>query len=834
MPILVDENNTHFQSADPQQIYNALKSGSYKLLPNSDLYVKDANNDTWQLDPTNGDINAQLIGTFEAGGRFETKDEAFQRIYPELKGASGAVVAGVASAANSALFGVPAVLASGSKAGELFSSLRNTHPIASMVGDVAGLVSDLTPAGAVINTAGKVAGAAVSGAGKVASLAAEGATIGGLSGVPLGLTENALGEPGHAAEHFIGSVGGGILLGAVASPLIGIAAPKIADLFGAGTSKATQAANEGLGKVTTKVANEMTPEQQQLFNNLVKDPELRATTLKLTKDVEEVTIKSTAEDLQNLSKLIDSDMGQLYNTKFQKIVEDLPKEKVLMAKQEMLDLIKQAKESIRLNPESYNSKYLDALTAAEKTLDVRGAGNISTRQAMEDALKRLSSDKYPEIQKAMDLASAKAIKEARTEITYKPGFDGAKMGIDRTSILANDLRKSMSDVSARLYGDEFVKISDTYHAAQDVLKNVKKLAFNSDNTVNYNKVKSMIGENKASELKLDDLLERVQSLSQISGKEYNFGSTLNDTLSNLRSKQLLRSMSKDNLITAGTLTGLAGGEFIANQVGIPPGVSAMTFGLYKTLKNPRSALGLMNFLQQSQVQTANAVNKIAKFASDNKNAIIKADVVGKQSYKSTKAEIQKDIQTYQIYSSPQSIDEGYKKTFGILDKIAPNMSATVKAKSIDVANFLSSKMPHTNKNPLTGELEVIDSTQKIKEYQQYKQAVNNPLDALKQLDSGINVSLNREVLQNLFPSIWGSYVQNKLQSIYGKDLTIEQKRHLNNTLGLQSDDFTLPSVTNNVLNIQGDNNGMPPQRPKSIPSPSKAYGTSNIQRPSGK
>lgn len=833
MPILIDDKNTHYQSSDPQQIYNALKSGSYKLLPNSDMYVKDANNETWQLNSTNGDINQQLIDTFEAGGRFETKDEVFTRIYPELGGAAGDVVAGVTSAANSALFGIPSYLVSGSKAGELFSSLRNTHPISSMIGDVGGIVSSLTPAGAVINTAGKVAGSAAAGAGKVAALAAEGATIGGLSGVPLGLTEASLGEPGHAAEHFISNIGGGILLGGIASPVLGVAAPKIAELFGKGTSKATQATNEGIGAITNKMADGMTPEQQTLFNNLVKDPELRSTALKLTKDVEEITIKSTVDDLTSLSKIIKEDVGKLYDTKFENIVKDLPKEQVLMAKQEMLEVLKNAKATMLKNPESYDSSFLNAIKAAENTLEVRGAGNIKTRELMEDALKKLNSNDYSNIQKGFDIASAKAIKEARTEIRAGTP-DRARAGIDRTGMLSREMNEQMTDISKRLYGQDFIKISDTYAATKDILDNIKKLAFNPDNTVNYNKVKSMISENKASQLKLDDLVSKVEELSKTSGNQYNFGSSLNETLSNIRTKQMLRSMSKD----AVTNSDIVKGSFAAatgSMVGLPTAPIMAALGTYKVLKNPRSALGLMNFLQQSQVKTANAVNQIARFGSSNKETIIKASIVAPESFKSTKAQIQKDIQTYQIYSSPQSIDEGFKKTFGVLDKVAPNMAANVKAKSIDVANFLSSKLPATQKDSLTGELKIIDSTQKVNEYNQYKIAVNNPLDALKQLDSGNNVSLNREVLQTLYPSIWGSYVQGKLESVYGKDLSIEERRHLNNTLGLQSDDFTLPSVANSVLNIQGDNSGMPPQRPKSIPSPSKASGTTDrLQRVNGK
>jgi hypothetical protein len=829
MPILIDEKGTQYTSADPQQIYNALKSGSYKLLPDSNLYVKDANNETWQLNNQNGDINHQLIATFENGGRFETKDEAFTRMYPELSGVSGDVLAGVSSAANSALFGIPAAAISGTKGAELFSSLRNTHPISSMIGDVAGVVSNVTPAGFVANTAGKIAGSAAIGAGKIASMAAEGAAMGALSSVPLAVTEEALGSPGTAAEHFIGTVGGGALIGAIASPLLGVAVPKAAELFGLTTKKSTELVNSGINIGTSKVAD-MTPEQKALFDNLTKDPEARQMALKLTKDVEESTIKSTVDDLTNLNKIIKEDVKGIYDTKFENIVQNLPKEDVLKAKQEMLDLIKQAKETMRLNPESYDSTFLKSLTAAEKTLDVRGAVNIETRKTMEEALKKLSPDKFNEIERGFDIAKAKAIKEARTEIGYKAPFDAAKIGIDRTGTLANDLYSKMSEVTSRLYGSEFVKISDTYAAAKDVLDNVKKLAFNSDGTVNYNKVKSMIGENKASQLKLDDLLSKVQDLSQLSGKEYNFGSQLDNTLKNIRTKQLLRSMGKDRLATTGDVALGVSGATAASMIGLPAAIGIAGVGLYRTLHNPRAALGLMNFLQNSQVRTANAINKIASFGAENKTAITKAYSVGKESFKSTKAEIIKDIQTYQMYSSPDSINQGFKSNFGILDKVAPQVSASIKAKSIDISNFLAKKAPQYSEDPITGEIKISGSTQKLNEYMIYKNAINNPVDAIKEINNGINVALNREAIQAIYPSLWSQYVQAKLQSVHGKDLSMDEKRQLNFILDLDNKDFTLPVVINGVVNpIEGN---VPPVKPKPVTSPSKVSGnTSRIQRP---
>lgn len=831
MPILIDSKGTQFTSQDPQQIYNALKSGNYQLNPGSNLYIRDANDEAWQLDSTTGDINQQLITAFESGGRLESKDEAFTRMYPELTGLQGDVLAGVTSAANSALLGLPAVALSGTKTGALFESLRSTHPISSMVGDVAGVISNVTPAGAIANVAGKAAGGAVSGAGRLATMAAEGATIGAVSSIPLAVTEQALGNPASAAENFIGTVGGGALIGGIASPLLGVAVPKAAELFGLTTKASTDLTNRGIGTIASKLDNSMTVEQKALFENLVKDPEARKAALSLTKDVEEITIKSTIDDLTNLSKIIKEDVKGLYDTKFEKIVQDLPKEAVLKAKQEMLDLLNQAKKTMQQNPESFDSSYLKAIKAAEKTLDVRGAVNIKTRETFEEAMKKLGQNSYAEIDRGFDIAKAKAIKEARTEIGYKAGFDSAKVGMDRTGMLARELYENMSSISNRLYGDEFVKISDTYATTKEVLDDIRKLAFNSDGTVNYNKVKAMISSNKANELRLDDLVSKVEELSAISGKEYNFGNTLNDTLKGIRTKQLLRTMGGDNIIKASDIAKIGTAEGIAAAVtGLPPFITTAAMGAYKSLKNPRGALGIMNFLQEAQVRTSNAVNKIANTVSKNKTGITKIYQVGGESFEQTKQDVIKDIKTYQMYTSPQSIDEGYTKTFGILNKIAPNFSANVKAKSMDVANFLAKKAPQYSEDPITGEIKLMSTQQKINEYKVYKAAVNEPLKALEQINSGVNVALNREVLQTIYPYMWNQYVQTKLQAVQGKNLSIGEKRSLNFTLGLENQDFTLPSIINNAINPIEANQAQQPNKPVSSPSANTGE-TSRIQRP---
>jgi len=98
------------------------------------------------------------------------------------------------------------------------------------------------------------------------------------------------------------------------------------------------------------------------------------------------------------------------------------------------------------------------------------------------------------------------------------------------------------------------------------------------------------------------------------------------------------------------------------------------------------------------------------------------------------------------------------------------------------------------------------------------------------LTAGLNVALNREVLQTIYPYMWNQYVQTKLQSVQGKNLSIEEKRSLNFTLGLENQDFTLPSIINNAINPIEANQAQQPNKPVSSPSANTGE-TSRIQRP---
>lgn len=827
MPILVDNEGTRFQESDPQNIYNAIKSGNYKLEAGSSLVLRgDEGKEAFQLDSQNGDINQQLTGLLENGYRFETKGESFQRLHPELSGMTGNVMAGTASLINTGLFGIPAMAASGTKAGEYFQGLTESHPISSMIGDVAGVVTNFTPAGLVANTVGKAAGAAASGLGKIAALGAEGATVGALSSVPLGITEASFGEPGRASEILLSHMGTGALLGAIANPVLGVAAPKIADLFSSTSKTATNLTNEGLGAITSKLAD-MTPEQQQVFNNLVKDPEARKLALSMSKDIEDVTIKSTVEDLSSLSKLVKEDIKGIYDTKFNSILKNIDQSQVMASKQEMIDLIKEAKNTMRLNPESYDSTFLKSLTAAEKTLDVRGAVNIGTRKTIEEALQKLAPEARGQIDEAFNLAKAKAIKEARTEIGYKAPFDAAKVGIDRTGALANKLYEDMSTVANKLYGNEFVKISDTYSATKDVLDNIKKVAFNSDGTVNYNKVKNLISDNKASELKLDDLLDKVSKLQALSGKEYNFGSKLSDTLESIRNRQTVRSFGKGlnsntpDLINSAGMAGL-----IAPALDLSYGGVAAATHMFRMMKNPRASLQMMNFLENAQVATANKITQIAKFSSNNAAKIAVSHNI-RENWKQKEQEIIKDVKVSQTVTNLQVVDKGVNDTLGLISKIAPQTAGMIKAKVAETASFLESKQPKIATDPLTSEQRVMDSMQKVQQYLIYKNAVNDPLNALKEVSRGINLEQNREVLQTLYPSIWNQYMQIKLQSIQGKDLPHSERRQINEILGLRLDEFSLPTVSNNVLQYNREG-----QQGKPIYSnTSPAGNTDRLKRP---
>lgn len=806
MPILVNSQGERFQESDAQNIYNAIKSGEYQLENGTSLVIRDANNNPWELDSTNNPTQ-QLAKAFENGARFETKEENFNRLHPELSGVTGSVLAGTGAAINSALFGVPyAVAGQNDQAREFLTGLEASAPIASTVGDIAGLVVPGAPAAKAAIAVGNLAGKAVSPiATKLGVLAAQGAGMGAVSSIPASITELGLGDPQVASENFIANIGTGALIGAIVNPAI----EKIGGaILGSNIGKASvQKIDDLIGK-SVKSTNNMTPEQEVLFDKLTRDPELRSKALKMGADAEADTITSVADELQSLSKIIKEDAGKLYSENFDRIASNVSKQEVLQAGNEIKSLLKEAKKAIQENPESYDASYLKALKAAEKTVDVKGAGNIDKYKELETVLKSLKpGEDSSVVLKGFDIAKAKAIKEARTEIGYTAPFDGAKVGLNRTGELANKLYTDITSITKRLYGDEFTSISDAYSKARKTLDEVRKLAYNADGTVNYSKVKSLISENQASKLKLDDLLSNVEELQSKLGTNYNLKANIGEVTQGIKARRMISGSAKRDEFTT-----ILGREGLVGLAGLPPGIITAGTMFKRSLTDPRRSLQVMDFLEAAQVKTANTINKIASGTMKARSEITRAAAVEKTK-PATPKEIIKSINTFNTLANPSAVQSGFQNTFGDLNKLAPNVTGLSQGKMVEIASFMAQKAPKLSPvDPLTGKQTIQDSTQAIAQYNKYLDAVTDPIKALEQLDSGINVTQNREVLLTLFPNIYSQYASRKIQSLQGKDLSTEEKRNLNFILGTQMEDFTLPTVTNNVLTL-GNSNQTESQKP---------------------
>ena len=792
MPILVNEKGERFESSDAQQIYNALKGGQFQLENGSKLVVRDVNNQAFELNPDAGNINQQLTQAFESGARFEQQDEAFRRLYPYLDNVGGDLLAAGYAAADTAFFGGVSALASqNQQAKEFVTGLQADNPLSTAVGTVAGLVIPGAPAAAAANLALK-AGNVIQGtstAAKVGQLALGGAAMGAVSSVPMAVTEQALGDSELSAERFLSHVGTGAFLGSVINP----AAVGLGNYF-AGTKMGetiTNAITQGIGKASKRVSN-LSEEQTQVFDKMLSDPGFRSKMMKISNETEQEAIINTGETLTKVNKLVNEDLKRLYNEEFTKLAENAPKADVIGAKNEILTMIKNAEDQIAKFPESYDASYLKALTAARKTLNVEGVKNAQYREALTKLVQEDKSMLAP-AQKAFESAQAKAIKEVRTEIGYVLDKLGTKVGNNQTGALADKLYNDITNVANRVYGPDFVRISDTYRDAKQALDQMKKLAFNAEGKVDITKVKTLIGPNAARELKLDEMITKIEALGDRLGNVPGVRAQLSADVADLKAKRVFNTFQREpNEFGNLERSVLAG-------VGLSSPLAALSYGTYRVLQNPRTALKMIDALQNSQVTVANAVNKAAKSLVENKGTVLKSVVALNAPVDPIK--IQKDKDLYQaVINNANMVTQGYQDTFGRLGEVAPNMSAQIQRKAIEAATFLAEKAPNMSApDVLTGKIQVQDSIQKVKEYYIYQQAVNNPVKAIEDLSKGVNVTQNREVLRTLYPSMWGQFVQDTVQELNGKDLDFNEKRKYNDLLGLNSPEFTIPTVTNDVL-----------------------------------
>jgi hypothetical protein len=520
------------------------------------------------------------------------------------------------------------------------------------------------------------------------------------------------------------------------------------------------------------------------------------------------------KDIRDFNTKIFNKMDVLRKDTREFTIKDKASQEVLQKKLEQFDMKSKGRvDAIQKDIRELSAKITNRFEGLQS--DIKAFGNKSTMIAQERTLLPLEPPSIPQppsleeiyqkviasrpdmagmAAKAWERAKIKALKEARTQIGYKAGFGVARLSSDQTPQLAKQLYSDISDVVNQVYGQPFIKLSDTYTQARDALKDIKRSIVTGDN-ISAAKVKSLISNNPAKQLQLESLIAKVEELQGQIGQGTNLRARMDKTLFNVRARRMLQGKANP-LIDSSMAAGAVGSAAIGSAV---PAVGVGAYKLYQMLKNPKVALSFMSVLERGQAKISNTISAISRGTKYTgvKRPTLTGAFAGLAENKNDQVAL--SVQAYQKASDATRVQTGIENNLGELKVTAPNLLANSTGKLSQIAQFMVSKSPNISVDAFTQKPTIQDSQQKVDNFLIYEQAASNPLQALQDLVNMKNVSQNREVLQQLYPTIWSHYFNQTLQYLQGKEVDFSERRKYNTLLGAQDLNFSLPSVSNNIL-----------------------------------
>lgn len=203
-----------------------------------------------------------------------------------------------------------------------------------------------------------------------------------------------------------------------------------------------------------------------------------------------------------------------------------------------------------------------------------------------------------------------------------------------------------------------------------------------------------------------------------------------------------------------------------------------------------------------------------------RNSALRSGIISGGTYLSNEKfnKLSQDLRNYS--NNPQNFIDDMADKHEDLHNAAPNINQGIMTTMASAVSFLTSKLPQpTNPLPLSPPFEP-SMNQKLK-FNQYFQAVNNPLIALKQIKNGSLTNETMEALQAVHPGLLTELRQKVMESLdleKTRDLSYGKKLSLSKFLGqpLDHNMTTLGIVSNqasfNPTSQQAQVSGQPKQR----------------------
>jgi hypothetical protein len=718
------------------------------------------------------DVPAErLPDVLSSGGQIESSEQRVQRKFGDDE-----IKAGVAGAARGLSFGLSdvALTQTGAVDPETLAGLKQANPVASGVGEAAGIV------GGLIGTGGVGAGvkiASKAGLALEARLAAQGvkalqragvsskvaqalvtkglargagsATEASLYGVGNAISEAALGRADFNAENVLASAKDFAIFGGLAGAGLGLA-------------------GAGLSATGRKIADSQIGQRVKDKLNKLSDP-----------------VEAVVDTL---------DMPAARQVKFEQRVGELKN-----------DLPKYFKDEVGV-----------------KTFDTLENLAAKNEQALDKFGKQIDSV----------LTDTNTIQAGRgIGVTVGEFKKSIREGTDALFGENSNLKKIANSNEFNLFQREqqkLLKNADLLGGENSIvsISNLQELRKQFDKNINYladvnAAAKSKFNYAVRSELRdlIDDSIAKLeQNVPELAGslatlkaanKNYHLGSLIKNDLAKAVVKEEKRGLLQSKDVLLGTLGGIFAGGPAGAVLGLVPKIAQS-----QMLNNMR-ILG--------QIEKANQnVQKTIKSSVDNffKPGIPLAQ---RAAYSLQESDIGRDDNNKKPASQQAAFDnanknlarvksdynavlENINRRTAFMYKAAPETASQVDAVAFNAAQFLASKLPmDVSPKGLVQELKRRNrvSSQALAKFQRYVNAVEKPLDVVKSLSQGRIDREGVETLKNVYPNIYGDLKTQIMDKITDNPdaLSYQKRLQLGILLDIPSDTSLLPE---NVMGLQSN------------------------------
>lgn len=707
-------------------------------------------------------------------------------------GAEGAVKSAALGAANALSFGGASQLLekTGVASPEALNETEKRSPLAYAAGEATGIVGGLVlapeaTAPGLIEKAGlKAAGAllkeapeGVALASKIAANAARkglgSAVEGALYGVGNEINEQALGDPSQNAERVMAHVGMSALLGGGLGSVFGAAE----EALPAALSRAKEASNKLLEKASPKAAEAFDKAatfvsgQPRDLITLIREnraelggspEEVRAFSERLSKGIQ--------DQYSSINKATREAFKDLRPEESARLVSNVEAGPVFEELGRISDKLQIAIRDMRAKPEIYPQRFPSKLEELVTGLnaDLQGASSSAEAYKILDDLKsNLSKQiKFGKIPSEESMDAQALIKGLRGDIkasleneaiwgeagarqsAFNSAFNEFKTVQDE--LQSKFMRKVRTKQGGVSYTIDPVKVNTFLNQVGDIRGELRsdileRYSQASDKVIEeIEKSYKNLPEKAQSQEELKALIKRVSGITD----EFEGRAAIKRAYEKLTGTGGYGSVRGGGVGDVGAALAVS----VAKAAGVPYSVAAPLVGMYEILRYPSTSMQRLAKLESIMNRVDLNLDKGAKalFSGGSSSIGPSSYLVSKSLADDYSGKIER---INHLVNNPDALQPRLEEMTERIHGTAPNTATALQAAATRGAVFLQSKIPSAPVQYPMQEKWVPGPTEKAR-FLRYYNAVEKPLDALKQMRQGTLSKETMEVLQTVYPTLY--------------------------------------------------------------------------------